>query len=172
MFERYTEKARRVIFFAKYEASTLGSPYVEPEHLLLGMIREDKDFVAQLLPGKREALDQRIREGAEARERIATSVDLPLSRAARHCLAYAAEEAERMAHKNIGVPHLLMGLLREESRAKSILEDFGVNLDAARNAVLRGTTDPVQLFYALQSRFTPLTLRLRPENEPAFTFLP
>ena len=42
MFERYTEKARRVIFFARYEASQFGSPYIETEHLLLGLLREDK----------------------------------------------------------------------------------------------------------------------------------
>src|SRR6185295_7298841 len=49
MFERYTEKARRVIFFARYEASQFGSPYIETEHLLLGLLREDKCFAAEIL---------------------------------------------------------------------------------------------------------------------------
>ena len=49
MFERYTEKARRVIFFARYEASLLGSGYIEPEHLLLGLFREDKAVSAKLI---------------------------------------------------------------------------------------------------------------------------
>ena len=49
MFERYTEKARRVIFFARYEASQLGSPYIETEHLLLGLLREDKVLTEQVL---------------------------------------------------------------------------------------------------------------------------
>ena len=49
MFERYTEKARRVIFFARYEASQFGSPYIETEHLLLGLIREDKNISYKIL---------------------------------------------------------------------------------------------------------------------------
>src|SRR5439155_892258 len=49
MFERYTEKARRVIFFARYEASQFGSPYIETEHLLLGLLREEKSFAAEIL---------------------------------------------------------------------------------------------------------------------------
>src|SRR5919199_997286 len=49
MFERYTEKARRVIFFARYEASQFGSPYIETEHLLLGLLREEKCFAAEIL---------------------------------------------------------------------------------------------------------------------------
>jgi ATP-dependent Clp protease ATP-binding subunit ClpC len=49
MFERYTEKARRVIFFARYEASQFGSPYIETEHLLLGLLREDKALTNRFL---------------------------------------------------------------------------------------------------------------------------
>ncbi|MDQ3256655.1 MAG: hypothetical protein M3R15_22655, partial [Acidobacteriota bacterium] len=49
MFERYTEKARRVIFFARYEASQFGAPAIEPEHLLLGLMREDKTLTARFL---------------------------------------------------------------------------------------------------------------------------
>ena len=51
MFERYTEKARRVIFFARYEASQFGSPCIETEHLLLGLLREDKALVRSLVDG-------------------------------------------------------------------------------------------------------------------------
>ena len=51
MFERYTEKARRVIFYARYEASMFGSPYIETEHLLLGLLREDFHTVDTLIPG-------------------------------------------------------------------------------------------------------------------------
>ena len=50
MFERYTERARRVIFFARYEASLAGTEAIEPEHLLLGIAREDKSVLAQFLP--------------------------------------------------------------------------------------------------------------------------
>jgi ATP-dependent Clp protease ATP-binding subunit ClpC len=52
MFERYTEKARRVIFFARYEASQFGSPYIETEHLLLGLLRENHVIAAKFLPAE------------------------------------------------------------------------------------------------------------------------
>ena len=96
MFERYTEKARRVIFFARYEASQFGSPYIETEHLLLGLIREDKTLANRFLRSH-AALDS-IRKQIEAhttmREKVPTSVDLPLSHECKRVLAYAAEEAD------------------------------------------------------------------------------
>ena len=64
MFERYTEKARRVIFFARYEASQYGSPYIETEHLLLGLLREDKALSARILPVEAAA---KIRTAIDAR---------------------------------------------------------------------------------------------------------
>jgi len=56
MFERYTEKARRVIFFARYEASQFGSPYIETEHLLLGLLREDKQLANRFLRPMRPSI--------------------------------------------------------------------------------------------------------------------
>ena len=116
MFERYTEKARRVIFFARYEASQFGSPYIETEHLLLGLLREDKALANRFL--RSHAAIESIRKQIEAhttiREKVSTSVDLPLSHECKRVLAYGAEEAERLNHKHIGTEHLLLGLLREE----------------------------------------------------------
>jgi ATP-dependent Clp protease ATP-binding subunit ClpC len=74
MFERYTEKARRVIFFARYEASQFGSPCIETEHLLLGIMREDHALVFRfkLEP---ERIRRQIDEGILIREKISTAVD-------------------------------------------------------------------------------------------------
>src|SRR6516165_4915799 len=106
MFERYTEKARRIIFFARYEASEYGSPYIETEHLLLGLVREDKGLVFRFLPGMEfESLRQRIDAKSAARKKIDVSVDLPLSNECERVLAYAAEEAARLADKHIGSEH-------------------------------------------------------------------
>ena len=58
MFEKYTEKARRVIFFARYEASQFGSPYIETEHLLLGLIREDKNLTNRFFPKANASIRQ------------------------------------------------------------------------------------------------------------------
>ena len=115
MFERYTEKARRVIFFARYEASQFGSPYIETEHLLLGLLREDKALTNRFLRSHAsvESIRKQIEGHTTIREKVSTSVDLPLSNECKRVLAYAAEEAERLSHKHIGTEHLLLGLLRE-----------------------------------------------------------
>jgi ATP-dependent Clp protease ATP-binding subunit ClpC len=134
MFERYTEKARRIIFFARYEASQFGSPYIETEHLLLGILREDKTLTHRFLPGtKPESMRQQIDAATSKREQIPTSVDLPLSNESKRVLAYAAEEAERLSHRHIGTEHLFLGLLREErSFAAQLLHEHGVKLEAVR----------------------------------------
>ena len=140
MFERYTERARRVIFFARYEASQLGSRTIETEHLLLGLIRENNGLTGQLL-GRSKIEPEDIRGEIEARtrvrEKISTSVEIPLSVESKRVLAYAAEEAEKMFHKYIGTEHILLGLLREKkSLASRILLEKGMRLTTAREDLL------------------------------------
>ena len=80
MFERYTEKARRVIFFARYEASQFGSPYIETEHLLLGLLRETSaDKPLSALHASVESIRKQIEGHTTIREKVSTSVDLPLA---------------------------------------------------------------------------------------------
>jgi hypothetical protein len=138
MFERYTEKARRVIFFARYEASNFGSPYIETEHLLLGILREDKALTSRVLRSGSsvESIRQQIEGLSTVREKISTSVDLPLSNECKRVMAYAAEEAERLAHKHIGCEHLFLGLLREQkSLAARLLAERGVRIEEVRVSV-------------------------------------
>ena len=138
MFERYTEKARRTIFFARYEASQFGCPYIETEHLLLGVLREDKELAHRFLRDVAavEEIRRQIESATTVGEKISTSVDLPLSNESKRVLAYAAEEAERLAHKHIGSEHLLLGLLREEkSFAAAILHERGVRISFVREAL-------------------------------------
>ena len=140
MFERYTEKARRVIFFARYEASQFGSPYIETEHLLLGLLREDKALTNRFLRshGEVEAIRKQVEDHTTVREKVSTSVDLPLSEEAKRVLIHAAEEAERLSHKHIGTEHLLLGLLRgETSFAARILNEHGIRLSAVREELSR-----------------------------------
>jgi ATP-dependent Clp protease ATP-binding subunit ClpA len=98
VFERYTEKARRVIFFARYEASQYGSPYIETEHLLLGLMREDKALANRFLrqQGSIESIRKEIEARITIRERISTSVEVPLSAECKRILNMAGEEAERL----------------------------------------------------------------------------
>ena len=144
MFERYTEKARRVIFFARYEASQFGSPYIETEHLLLGLLREDKVLTNRFLRSHAsvESIRKQIEGHTTIREKVSTSVDLPLSNECKRVLAYAAEEAERLSHKHIGTEHLLLGLLREEKCfAAEILTERGLRLAAIREDLAHATQE-------------------------------
>jgi ATP-dependent Clp protease ATP-binding subunit ClpC len=146
VFERYTEKARRVIFFARFEASQFGSPYIETEHLLLGLMREDKALVNRFLhpTASMESVRKQIEARTTVREKSSTSVDLPLSEESKRVLGYAAEEAERLSHKHIGTEHLLLGLLREEKCfAAEILQGCGLRLTTMRDEVSRLQTEKV-----------------------------
>ncbi len=146
MFERYTEKARRVIFFARYEASQFGSPYIETEHLLLGLLREDKALANRFLRSHAavESIRKQIEGHTTIREKVSTSVDLPLSHECKRVLAYGAEEAERLNHKHIGTEHLLLGLLREEKCfAAEILHERGLRLSTIREELVRSQSEKV-----------------------------
>lgn len=143
MFERYTEKARRVIFFARYEASLFGSPQIGAEHLLLGLTREDGSLLSRLFDSADVArkLRQHLETRLEKREGIGASVELPLSPEAKKVLAYAHEESDKLGHRHIGTEHLLLGLLRERpegSVAAIALRENGLTLDRARADLSRG----------------------------------
>ncbi|HEX8892266.1 MAG TPA: Clp protease N-terminal domain-containing protein [Terriglobales bacterium] len=145
MFERYTEKARRVVFFGRYEASQVGSPYIESEHLLLGLVREDKALTARFLRSGVASIRQQVESQTTTREKVSTSVDLPLSDESKRVLAYAAEEAGRLAQKQIGTEHLLLGLLREEKCfAAQILMERGVRLSQVREELARQPHEAAQ----------------------------
>jgi ATP-dependent Clp protease ATP-binding subunit ClpA len=143
MFERYTEKARRVIFFARYEASQFGSRLIESEHLVLGLLREDKGLAHQFLPATAsiESVRMQIESQSGVRDKVSTSVDLPLSQESKRILKYGAEEGERLGQKHIGTGHLLLGVLREESCfGCQILRGHGVRLDQVRDWVASPST--------------------------------
>ncbi len=135
MFERYTEKARRTIFFGRYEASQFGSPHIETEHLLLGLLREDKALANRFFHSHAavEGIRTQIEGHTAPATKTPTSIDLPLSHECKRVLAYAAEEAQRLSHKHIGTEHLLLGLLREETCfAAQLLRERGITLDSVR----------------------------------------
>src|SRR6266851_2086678 len=146
MLERYTEKARRVIFFARYEASQFGSPFIETEHLLLGLLREDRTLANRFLRSDAavESIRKQIKGHTTFREKVSTSVDLPLTHECKRVLAYGAEEAERLSQKHIGTEHLLLGLLREEKCfAAEVLHARGLRLSAIREELARPQSEKV-----------------------------
>jgi len=141
MFERYTERARRVLFFARYEATQLGSTSIETEHLLLGLIREGKGLTSRIFARSHLSLEN-IRKEIEGRtvfrEKVSTSVEIPFSAETKRVLQFAAEEADRLLHTYIGTEHLLLGILREErSVAAAILYDKGMRLASVREDIVQ-----------------------------------
>ena len=140
MFERYTERARRVLFFARYEASQLGSISIETEHLLLGLIREGKGLTSRIFARSNLSLEhirKQIVGRTAFREKVSTSVEIPFSGESKRLLQFAAEEADRLLHNYIGTEHLLLGILREErSVAAKILMEKGMRLNSVREHIV------------------------------------
>ena len=154
MFERYTEKARRVIFFSRYEASQFGASQIEAEHILLGLLREDKNLTARFFHRSHanvELIRKEIENRTVMRDRISSQIDLPLSGRAKRALSFAAEESELLGNRHIGTEHLLLGLLREEdSIAAEVLYERGLRLsdirwDLARHAHAGSVTQNLPL---------------------------
>ncbi len=122
MFERYSEGARRVIFFARWEASRFGASEIGAEHLLLGVLRQSS-LVGEASREIREEIEQSL----QRQENTSMSVDLPLSTPAKRALAYGAEESVRTKHQHLGVEHLLLGLMRESEPITALLQRHGVD---------------------------------------------
>ena len=135
MFERYTEKARRAIFFARREAGLFGSPYIESEHLLLGLLGENKALL-HAHGGTIESVLKQIEAQTPLRERIPTSIDLPVSDECERIFVYAAQEASHLSHKHIGTEHLVLGVLRvQDCFAAALLRERGITLEMYREQV-------------------------------------
>lgn len=145
MFDRYTEKARRVIFFARYEAGEYGSTSIDTEHMLLGLLREDRALMHHLRldssPEIRDEIEKVIRRGT----RVSTSVEIPLSVDSKRALQFAGEEADRLADRHIATQHILLGILRvEESLAAKLLQARGARPNAIREQMAKGSTPVVE----------------------------
>src|SRR5258708_1985540 len=122
MFERYSEKARRVIFFARYKASQHGRHCIDTEHLLLGLMREDFPLLSNMMASgiSAHAIQQEVEKQIQRGERFSTAAEVPLSVESKRVLNFPAEEAERLAQRHVGTEHLLLGLLREENALAAV----------------------------------------------------
>ncbi len=140
MFEKYNEKARRALFFARYEASKLGSKVIESEHVLLGILREGEDVVREIFARFNVKPDDVRREIEGDRvfvERVSSTQELPLSEESKKILAYASHEAESMMHPYVGTEHLLIGILRvDPCVASRVLAAHGFNLYGVREETI------------------------------------
>lgn len=149
MFERYTESARRALFFARYEVCQLGARKIETEHLLLGVSRAARGVVARVLEEadlSTETLRREIAGMTTTRGRISASVEIPFSESTKRTLQFAVEEADRLTDRYIGVEHLLLGILREnDAVAAPLLASHGVKLGDVRTALMLADSAEVEL---------------------------
>jgi ATP-dependent Clp protease ATP-binding subunit ClpC len=179
MFERYTEKARRVIFFARYEASQRGAHHIEPPHLFLAILREDKVLFQKLLGSSAPFVNPAESLGLKPSEaEIHTSADLPLSSASKRVLTFAAYERAPL----ITPGHLLLGLMQEPGPVCDLLEKNGLEIAAVRLAVQEmaplvtrseielKSDGNAQIIEQLREQFAKLTWELKPEMEPAVVY--
>jgi len=127
LFERYTENARRAIYFARYEASVRGTAQITAEQLLLSILRKDKTVASRLGWDTLNAIRKELDQPGPPGERTPTSVDLPISLQMQSALELAVEEADALGSKSIDTPHLILGLLRvQDSLAAQLLRKHGL----------------------------------------------
>jgi ATP-dependent Clp protease ATP-binding subunit ClpA len=141
MFERFTEQARRVIFFARYEASQLGSSFIEVEHILLGILREDKTLIGKFFPDPSSIYDSILHEiklKYDHKAKAPPLIDVPLSSGAKRVLQCAAEFSQHFSHDYIGSEHILLGILNENSTVSQMLRERGWSIDLVARYVQSG----------------------------------
>ncbi len=149
MFERFTESARQSVFFARYEASFLGSPYIEVEHVLLGLLRASP-FLRDLLGFQAvETFRKSLQRRQEQQKLKSASVDLPLSKQAKQILVLGAEEAKKYGQEHITCEHLFAGLLRQED---SFTHTFLREVSGSDNRLQHAVTSYLQ---SAQDRIAP-----------------
>jgi len=139
MWQRFTERARKVVFFAQEEAGRLGENYVSTEHLLLGLVRESDSVAARILD-RMGVSPARIRSEVErqvTRGDGRIGQDMQLTPRAKRVIDLAYDEARNLNNNYIGTEHLLLGLIREgEGMAARVLQRLGVDLERTRREVM------------------------------------
>jgi ATP-dependent Clp protease ATP-binding subunit ClpC len=141
MFERYTESARRALFFSRFEASQLGERTITAEVLLLGVLRDGKGVAGQILREADLSFDGLARElgaGKSDHEKFPTSVEIPFDPATHEILHLAMAEADELGHGYIGPEHLVLASLRHgQTTAAAILARHGLKYESTRAEVIR-----------------------------------
>ncbi len=139
-FEKFSERARRVLTLAQEEAQSLNHSYIGTEHILLGLVREEEGAAAKVLTNLGVSLNK-VRASVEfviGRGEKPSTSETGLTPRARRVIELAIDEARYLGHNYIGTEHLLLGLLREgEGIAAGVLDSFGITLERARAEIER-----------------------------------
>src|SRR5687768_11739217 len=140
MYERFTDRARKVMQLANQEAHHFNHDYIGPEHILLGLVKEGSGVAANVL--KNLGIDLRkirlkIDKIVQARPDMITMGKLPQTLRAKKVIEYAIEEARNLNHNYVGTEHLLLGLLHDhDGVAAQVLMNLGLKLEEVREEVL------------------------------------
>jgi Clp amino terminal domain, pathogenicity island component/UvrB/uvrC motif len=140
MFERFTDRARRVVVLAQEEARLLHHAYIGTEHILLGLIREEGGVAAKALASlgiELQAVRDRVAEVCSEGEDEQPSGHIPFTPRAKRVLELSLREALQLGHNYIGTEHILLGLIREgEGVAARVLVELGASLNVTRQRVI------------------------------------
>jgi ATP-dependent Clp protease ATP-binding subunit ClpA len=141
MYNRFTDRARKVMQFANQEAQRLKHEYIGTEHILLGLAREGSGVATHVLKNldiDLEKIRREVKKIVLAGPDVVTWGKLPQTPRAKKVIEYAIEEARQLGHNYVGTEHLLLGLIREqEGVAAQVLTNLGLSLDMVRDEVLR-----------------------------------
>lgn len=138
MWQRFTERARKVIFFAQEESQKLGHDYVGPEHILLGLIRQPDSIAARVLEKLNVSLEKIMADTLSvlSHSEPSSHYDLTLTSRFKRVIELAFDEARSLNNNHIGTEHLLLALIREkDSIAAGVLDRNGITLEEARQTV-------------------------------------
>jgi ATP-dependent Clp protease ATP-binding subunit ClpC len=140
MFQRFTDRARRVVVLAQEEARTLNHTYIGTEHILLGLTREGEGVAAKALESLGISLDA-VRQQVEettGQGQHAPSGHIPFTPRAKNVLELSLSESVQLGHNYIGTEHILLGLIRQgDGVAAQVLSGLGADLDGTREQVIR-----------------------------------
>jgi len=163
MFERFTDRARRVVVLAQEEARMLNHDYIGTEHLLLGLIREGEGYAAKALESLGISLDA-VRQQVEeiiGQGQQAPSGPVPFTPRAKKVLELSLRESVQLGHNSIGPEHILLGMLREgDGVAAQVLVALGADLNRVRQQV-------IQLMHGYQGQDVPIAGSQLGERPPA-----
>lgn len=140
MFERFTERAVRIIMASQEEAKRLGSGFVGAEHLLLGMLRESENVVIKTLESFRvdpATVKNKIEDSLMPQKKSGRILEIPFNGQAKKVIELAWDEARQLGHSYVGVEHLFLGIIREEGGITGqIFSQFGINIASAKSRVI------------------------------------
>ena len=162
MFDKFTDRARKVIALARQEAERLNNDYIGTEHVLMGLIKEGSGVASNILENLSVDPDKvlfEIEKIVQPGTNMVTMGQLPFTPRTKKMLEYSLEEMRNLGHNYIGTEHLLLGLIREnDSEAAQVMISMGIELDKVRKEVLKilgAETDPVGVGPEMGNQQTP-----------------